>query len=601
MSVRSTMHVLETRATAQASSEHVSGRESIRLAPPRYGIALADGGIVQASSSSSLSSLIGEPDDVHEREAERISEQIVRMPTPTPTTVAGVSSGSVQRKCAACAEAARPSAAPQIEHALRSPARPLDASTRAFMEPRFGRDFSDVRVHSGSVASASAQAIGARAYTVGSHIVMGPGARGFDSIEGRKLLAHELTHVVQQRAGIQRGVVQRSMATYVKAMNQTPRDFETAAEHLNGEKVGDIKIVLKNLSPKLRVDLHAAALANTRVGKCSNIARLTEPDYLKDNPSAAKAADVCTAATPAKPTQTVVTQTATPEPEPPPPLTAVPDKCPAGLDGDEFWKCWTKEIREGVRHSMEGKIYEDRLAEAVQMLQKAGFGRAEGTPISMGPDGADSWMNETFNTEYWQLEPHPKFLGKLVLKKGKKPADAIDDLFAHLSSWRVDCGQFVQVANLYALRHALGTDGFNRMPSSSVSFELKPQASSSVQRARYYDRQSPIDPMLRYPDKQIESKTIEQLVDETPVGGRVMWTNLQASPTSAFRNENAIKLGTDRYAAHGFMSSLGKNVFSRKELELELAKLTTSTPDDAYIATNVFIAEIEHYRRPAAP
>ncbi len=82
---------------------------------------------------------------------------------------------------------------------LRSPGQPLDAETRAFFEPRFGQDFSRVRVHANQQAADSARGVNARAYTVGSDIAFGSGEYAPTSNEGKRLLAHELTHVVQQR------------------------------------------------------------------------------------------------------------------------------------------------------------------------------------------------------------------------------------------------------------------------------------------------------------------------------------------------------------------------------------------------------------------
>lgn len=93
-----------------------------------------------------------------------------------------------------------PSLAPPIVHrVLNAPGQPLDAATRTLMEPRFGYDFSRVRVHSDAQAAESAQAVNAAAYTVGSHVVLGSGGANPGEIAGRWLLAHELTHVVQQR------------------------------------------------------------------------------------------------------------------------------------------------------------------------------------------------------------------------------------------------------------------------------------------------------------------------------------------------------------------------------------------------------------------
>ncbi|MFI9626871.1 DUF4157 domain-containing protein [Streptomyces sp. NPDC052042] len=96
--------------------------------------------------------------------------------------------------------AGHPGARPQVQRSavhdiLHAPGRPLDDSTRADMEARFDADFSDVRIHDDTAARASAAGIGARAYTSGSHVVIGDG--GAD----RHTLAHELTHVIQQRSG----------------------------------------------------------------------------------------------------------------------------------------------------------------------------------------------------------------------------------------------------------------------------------------------------------------------------------------------------------------------------------------------------------------
>ncbi len=82
-----------------------------------------------------------------------------------------------------------------VHDVLRAPGRPLDDAVRTDMEARLGADFSDVRIHDDSAARASAAEVGARAYTSGSHVVIGDG--GGD----RHTLAHELTHVVQQRQG----------------------------------------------------------------------------------------------------------------------------------------------------------------------------------------------------------------------------------------------------------------------------------------------------------------------------------------------------------------------------------------------------------------
>jgi hypothetical protein len=78
---------------------------------------------------------------------------------------------------------------------------PLPTTVRGDMEQQLGADFSDVRVHDGGAAAASAAAVQAKAYTVGNEVVFNNGAYQPDSADGRRTLAHELTHVVQQRSG----------------------------------------------------------------------------------------------------------------------------------------------------------------------------------------------------------------------------------------------------------------------------------------------------------------------------------------------------------------------------------------------------------------
>jgi Domain of unknown function (DUF4157) len=127
---------------------------------------------------------IAEPGDEYEQEADHVSAHVMRMPAPSVALRDPVRN-------------AVPPATGEVSHA---PGQPLDTATRAFMESRFGRDFSRVRVHTGGDAAASARAVGARAYTYGSDVFFGAGQYSPGTYEGRGLLAHELAHVVQQRA-----------------------------------------------------------------------------------------------------------------------------------------------------------------------------------------------------------------------------------------------------------------------------------------------------------------------------------------------------------------------------------------------------------------
>jgi hypothetical protein len=91
---------------------------------------------------------------------------------------------------------------PIVHEVLRSPGEPLDAETQAFFEPRFGHDFSHVRVHTDAKAAVSAQSVNSLAYTIGQHIAFDVGKYAPEMAEGKRLLAHELAHVVQQSASL---------------------------------------------------------------------------------------------------------------------------------------------------------------------------------------------------------------------------------------------------------------------------------------------------------------------------------------------------------------------------------------------------------------
>jgi hypothetical protein len=156
---------------------------------------------------------ISNPDDPEEREADQVAYTIMRkaagVPSSSPCSCSG--EGEMCEECQqkqfqptisrrATAPSA-PSHAPRIvSDVLRSPGHPLDSAARAFFEPRFGHDFSHVRVHTDSPAVESARSINAHAYAAGPHIAFDSGQYAPESTSGRTLLAHELTHVLHQTA-----------------------------------------------------------------------------------------------------------------------------------------------------------------------------------------------------------------------------------------------------------------------------------------------------------------------------------------------------------------------------------------------------------------
>jgi len=141
---------------------------------------------------------MGAVNDPLEQEADRIAEQVT---SPSTGSIISVASSGIQRYTGQLLE--RSVETPDsVDRVLRCSGRPLDSSLRKEMESRFNHDFSQVRVHSGDQAEQSARDVNAHAYTFERNIVFGAGQFKPGTQEGRRLLAHELTHVVQQSGNV---------------------------------------------------------------------------------------------------------------------------------------------------------------------------------------------------------------------------------------------------------------------------------------------------------------------------------------------------------------------------------------------------------------
>jgi hypothetical protein len=159
------------------------------------------------------------PADAYEAEAEEVARRVLAPSAPQLPIRRGL-----ERQPGNATGVPKPA-----QRVIGSPGVPLDPGTRAFMEPRFGRDFSSVRVHSGPDAAESARRLHAEAYTVGSHIVLGsvsPASR-----EARGLLAHELTHVVQQTGGATGGPTRIGATASPRVQRQPKSQLIYGAEY----------------------------------------------------------------------------------------------------------------------------------------------------------------------------------------------------------------------------------------------------------------------------------------------------------------------------------------------------------------------------------
>lgn len=203
---------LQRRADPSSTVTFVAGRqESARSSHDFSQIPVHPSQIpVHPKSSANVRSKlrVSPPGDIYGEEADRVSEQVMRMPDLQLQRACACGGKSGERECDACklsrkasGESVGSARVPGVvAEVLRSSGRPLDAATRTSMDTRFQFDFSRVRIHDDAQAAESASAVSALSYTVGRHIVFGPGQYSPATAAGRRLLAHELTHVVQQHA-----------------------------------------------------------------------------------------------------------------------------------------------------------------------------------------------------------------------------------------------------------------------------------------------------------------------------------------------------------------------------------------------------------------
>lgn len=160
--------------------------------------------LAAAAGISRAAMQVSSPHDAAEREASARATQIMSMSGAAPASTQRSASPTVQRAPASADSKAQSAPTPPGLRAGIAGGTPLPKSVRAFMEPRFGADFGNVTIHTGDQAATLSRAFNARAFTVGNQIYFGKGAYQPDSNEGRELIAHELTHTIQQGAAVQR-------------------------------------------------------------------------------------------------------------------------------------------------------------------------------------------------------------------------------------------------------------------------------------------------------------------------------------------------------------------------------------------------------------
>lgn len=238
--------LVQTKSTRHdpSSSLHRSrvGGAGVALVPPKYGIDLVDQAQTKMKATASEQEIVwreafdspatlpvliqakltvSQPGDPYEQEAEWVADRVL-LASSGPASVGGPArirrsveqatrqtnaipqqddQQHLQTKLVGVNDFGEMMPPPFVHKVIPSSGQPLDPTTREFMEPRFGHDFSLVRVHTDARAAELARSLRAEAYTVGRDIVFGLGRYQPTSVQGRHLLGHELAHVVQQGIG----------------------------------------------------------------------------------------------------------------------------------------------------------------------------------------------------------------------------------------------------------------------------------------------------------------------------------------------------------------------------------------------------------------
>ncbi|MGB5483294.1 eCIS core domain-containing protein, partial [Parasphingorhabdus sp.] len=162
--------------------------------------------VAAAGKNIQAASFISSPEDASEREADRVADAVTA-PRAAGSPPVGRSIMRASRKDAGGEGPPVAAANDNVEAKIKAAAvggKPLSKKTRALLEPRFGADFGEVRIHDDDQAGKLSSRIGARAFTYGRHVFFNAGQYQPDTPSGQKLLAHELTHTIQQRAAVQR-------------------------------------------------------------------------------------------------------------------------------------------------------------------------------------------------------------------------------------------------------------------------------------------------------------------------------------------------------------------------------------------------------------
>ncbi|SEO73221.1 DUF4157 domain-containing protein [Nitrosovibrio sp. Nv6] len=253
----------------ECGSHTVAGGECVECSKREHGLQRKTNEGFSSGRGNTLSGIslqrkltIGASDDPLEQEADRVADQVMAKPThsalsDTPLRIqrySGQTTGDMN------------TAPASVDRVLASSGRPLEPALRQDMEQRFGHDFSQVRVHSDDAAEQSARHMNARAYTVGHNIVFGAGQYAPGTAEGKRLVTHELTHVVQQGRSMGERI-QCAPGEAATFSAKTLEPLENVAQRIARLAAGDTGSAMSKFNLKGGPDKVISVVRNMRTGQ----------------------------------------------------------------------------------------------------------------------------------------------------------------------------------------------------------------------------------------------------------------------------------------------------------------------------------------------
>ena len=513
---------------------------------------------------------IGAPDNNYEREADRVTDQVMhpkgtsfgaRMPATAEEDEQAVD--NLQAKTVP----GRPAGLHYGNHnriqSLRGGGQPLSPSTRSFFEPRFGRDLSDVRIHDNHQAADTAKSIGALAFTTGNDIVFGAGQFAPETISGKRLLAHELTHVLQQND------------------RETFSTLQMKPDPTVSQRLGMKVVTYEDNKIEATVNrgwTEESGIASTIIGM-SVVTGLSEETLIRE-------------------------------------------LVESGAYRDEehvrggFIEGTRVIVKDGAIEeiSVRGKVYkaggvmqpdfEFFLKEGTQLFSKADFGLCSGEAKGRDPaDGYDSryWVEEGARGSIRARIQAWDAMDKLVQNIGKDVPKA----GGGLTKWSFDCYEATLILRLYAIWRTTNRSEFN-----SVYHPLRFgfHAGTQTGLAEAFHSDGPGEPAYQIEGENIGglifdptiitlSKSITDIALEAPIGSLIAFGSKDIQEKCransnlgicAFQFENTIKVGSDQFFAHPFGTVSSGEIFRR------MAEAAGATPSMDYYRNNIYISTVRY-------